>query len=364
MKYLLCFLGWLAGIALIRAFPHRSLPAAIGVLLFAAFSLVLLALLARLVVRWLKSQHRGVRWALTGGAVLLLLSLFAFQRLNIPSDKTKIEKTIEAVTIGADPSYCETKLTPRYLEQITGAKPPFADEVCRGEIEMSRAESVDTSEVAIDDTRATAVVAFGGGSFDGSRLAVGLVRENGDWKLNRILAFRHFDRNKFDHAYRRSFLELGSPTSSANCALRRARRLSNAEIERAALTDSRRAFDPIFVACDRDGAERALVSSIAEPKFDFPSRAVQCAAGRLKALSDAELVHVQLSPMTFDKLIYGCGYRAVFAYMERELKSRESLDREAVDCVLRVFRSRPTAGAIRLSYDQARYSQLIDGCKQ
>src|ERR1700679_3423409 len=171
MKYLLCFLGWVAGIVLIRAFPSRSLLAAIGVLLFAAFSLVLIVLLARLAVRWLRSRRRGVRWGLSGGARLLLVSLFVFQRVNIPSDETKIEKTIEAVTIGADPSFCETKVTPRYLEQITGTEPPFADEVCKSEIGASRAKSVDTSEVAIDGTLATAAVTFRGGPFDGQRRA-------------------------------------------------------------------------------------------------------------------------------------------------------------------------------------------------
>ena len=111
MKYPLCFLGWLTGIVLIRVFPHRSLLAAIGVLLFAGFSLVLLALFARFVARRLKSRRRGVRWGLIGGAVLLVLALFVLQRLNTPGDKVEIEKTIEAVTTGANPYYCETEVT-------------------------------------------------------------------------------------------------------------------------------------------------------------------------------------------------------------------------------------------------------------
>jgi hypothetical protein len=364
MRYLLCLLGWFAGIVLIRVSPHRSLLAAIGVLLFTAFSLVLIVLLVGLAARWLKSRRRDVRWGLIGGGILVVVALFVVQRLNSPGDETKVETTIEAVMAGEDPSYCKTDVTPRYLEQVTGAPPPFADDACEREIEVSRAKSVDTSDVAIDGSRATAVVALTGGSFDGSRLAVRLVKDDGDWKVDRLLAFRHFDRGKFERAYWRRFLEFGSPTSSADCALRRSRRFSNVEIERATLTDASRAFEPIFVSCDRDGAERALVSSIAEPKFDFPPRAIQCAAGKVRALSDAQLVRVQLSLIVYGKILYGCDRGAIFTYIGRELKARENLDPAAVDCVLRAFRSRQTAAAIRLSYDEARYNDLIDGCRQ
>ncbi len=362
MKYLL-LLGWCAGLALLVISPTESFLRPIGALFFFGFSLALIVLYVRFAVRSLKAGRRGVALAMIGG-LLLLLGLLVFQRLNLPGDEAKIAKTIEAVATSTDPAYyCDAKVTPRYLEQTTGTKPPFADEVCESETEASRADSVTTSEVAVDGNRATAMVAYTGGSLDGSKLAVGLVKNGGEWKLDRLIAFRRFDRAKFDRAYRRSFLAFGSPTSSADCALAKARRFSNTEIETAALRDSPRVFTPIFVACDRDGAERNLVQSIAEPKFDLPPRAIQCAASKIKALSDAELVRLHLDPLAYSELVYSCGRKAVFKYLGRELKDKENLDPKAVDCVLEEFRNRPVAGAIRLSYEQARYNALIARCR-
>jgi hypothetical protein len=363
MKFLLCILGWIAGITLVYVSPHHRILTTVGVLLFVGCSIALIVLLAGLVWRWLSARRRGVRWALIGGA-LLLVGIFVFQRLRPPGDQARIERTITAVIIDKKPSYCETEVTASYLKQTTGAKAPFADDICQQEAEASRAKSVDVSEIAINGNKATAVVALRGGSFDGSRLVLRLLEEERSWKVDRLLAFRSFDRDKFERAYRRTFLEFGSPVRSADCALRRAQRFSTAEIESAALTGVVWwTFAPISVSCDRDGVERSLVKSIAEPKFGLPSRAIQCAAQKTKALSDAELVRVELSPIVYDELLYSCGRKAIFAYQRRELKAREHLNAAEVECVLTAFRNRPTPSAIRLGYDEPRYNALIAACR-
>lgn len=295
------------------------------------------------------------------GVLVVLAVLFALNRP--PGDRAQIDKTIAAVATSADPSYCETRVTPRYLEQVTGTESPFADEICEREAGGSRAIAVDTSGVVVEGDRATAVAHNEGGSFDGSSLAVSLVEEDGHWKLDRLVGFRHFDRARFNRAYRRSFLEFGSPQSSADCATRKARRLSDADIERTTLTGGlRRTFESFFVACDRSGAERTLTSSIAEPDFGLPPQAIQCATGKIKALSDAELVQIQTDLVAYGKLLDSCDRKAIFAYLRRGLSDMDLNPRE-VDCVLDVFRNKPVPTAIRLSYDQARYEALIDRCK-
>jgi hypothetical protein len=362
MKYLLCILGWIAGAALVMVSSQRILLT-IGILLFVGCSIALIALLAGLGWRWLGARRRGVRWAIVGGSVFLA-ALFVFQRLGPLGDRARIERTIQAVLVDSEPSYCETKVTTRYLEQTTGMKAPFADDFCREDARLSRARSVEASRIAIDGGEATAVADLRGGSFDGSRFALRLIEEDGSWKVDRLLGFRHFNRRKFERAYRRTFWEFGSPVSSANCALRRSRRLSNAEIERAALTGIRRTFTPISISCDRDGVERSVVKSISQPSFDLPSQAIQCTAEKLKTLSDAELVQVELSPIAYDGLLYSCGRKAIFEYQERELRAREDLGAKEVQCVLSEFRHLPAAAAIRLGYDQPRYNALIDACRE
>ena len=362
MKYL-CLLGWCAGIVLVRIFPSGSLLGFLGFLSFWGFSLVLVFLYLRFAVRSLKAGRRFRGMALLGGLILLagfFASLHPFSR----GDEREIERTIEAVATDADPGYCDTLLTQRYLVQTTGARPPFADEVCESDAEdASRVRSVDTGEIAIDGARATAAVEYRGGSFDGSRLVMQLIEDGDTWKLNRIVAFRRFDRRRFDRAYRRSFLEFGSPVAGADCALARARRLSDAEIERAALRDLPRVFTPIFVACDRNGAERSLVKSIAEPKLDLPAASIECAVARVGALTDAELGHLLLSPLAYGELLYRCGPRAFFGFFERELPVTEKLGPKAVECVLDALRARSAPGAIRLSYDQTRFQAVIDRCR-
>ena len=295
--------------------------------------------------------------------ILLLVGLFVFQRLSAPGDRAEIEKTIEAVTVGKKPSYCETRVTPRCLTQITGTEPPFADDICEREFAVSRTRSVRTSEIEIDGDVATAVVAFRGGSFDGSRLVMGLVDVDGRWRMDRMISFRHFDRTRFDRSYRREFLEFGSPASSADCAIRRSQRLWDTEIERVVLNDAGRVFTPIFVACDRDGAERSLISSIADPQFDLPQPVVRCAANEMKTLNDAELMQVDLDLIAYGELLYRCDRNAIFAYMGRELESTQDLDPAAARCVLKVFRNRSVPAAIRLSYDEVAYDDLIDRCR-
>jgi len=295
--------------------------------------------------------------------IFLLVGLFVLQRFCATGDRAEIERTVEAVTVGKKPSHCETRTTPRYLMQITGARPPFADDICEREFAESRTRSVQTSEIEIDGDEATAVMTLRGGSLDGSRLVVKLVDAGGNWRMDRLVSFRHFDRPGFDRSYRREFLEFGSPTRSADCAIRRSRRLSNAEIEHAILYEARRVFAPIPVACDRDGVERSLVGSIADPQFDLPQRVVRCAADEMKTLSDAELVRVERSFIAYGEVLYRCDRNAIFAYMGRELEATQDLDPAATRCVLQVFRSRSVPAAIRLSYDEDAYDSLIDRCR-
>lgn len=361
MRYIVYALGWIVGATLVLLWPGRLLIT-VGVLLFAACSIALVASLGGFVWRWLGRQRRGVRWTLAA-AVLLLAGVFLFQRLKPAGDQARIEDTITAVFADGTPTYCETKVTFGYLEQITGAKPPFADNVCRQEATTSRARSADTTGIAIDGDNATALVALRGGSFDGSRLAVGLREEEGSWRVNRLLAFRHFDRDGFERAYRRSFLEFGSPVRSVDCATGQSARFTNADIEHAALTDIRGAFTPIAVSCDRDGIERSLVKAAAEPKYGLPQQSIRCAARKAGALSDAGLTRVVLSPLAYDELLYSCGRSAILAYQEHELKANVNLDAAAVRCVLGAFRGRPTPAAIRLGYDERRYNALIATCR-
>ncbi len=361
MRYV-CSIGWCAALALAIAFPRQSFLGWLGALLLLGFSLALLVLFVGFLARVVEGRRKGVRWALIAVVVVLPAALFGFQRLQSPGDKTQIERTIREVATSDDPAYCNTDLTASYLRQTTGAKLPFADDFCRSEAGKSPADSVDVTRVAVTGDRATAFVAYEGGSIDGSQLLVELTKDDGAWKLNRRVAFEQFDRARFNNAYRSLLLQFGSPPRAAACALRKTAELSNRALERAILDQAHRVFAPIAVHCDRDGVERSFVKTIADPKLAFPQAAVECAAAKVKASPDAKLLRLQLDPIAYNELLLNCEPASLIDFQQRELAAYEDLDAETVDCVLEVFRRLPPTRSIRLSYNQVKYESLIDSC--
>jgi hypothetical protein len=357
-----CFLGLCAGIALVALFPGGSLLGFLGAVLIFDAVAALLVLLVMALIRPSTSSRRTTVKRAAGGVALLLLILFVVQRLRSPSDETQIERTIAIVSTSSDPAYCDKLVTTAYLEQTTGAKPPFADDFCKAEAKGPRADSTDVLDTHVDGDRATAVVGFEGGSYDGSRFVLRLAREGGWWKLDRILSFARFDRGRFDRAYRSRMLEFGVPPPSVECVLGKVRRLSDAEIEHATLEDSHRIFAPIAVECDRDGIERYLVALAGNREYGNPPRVVECAARRIEDAGNTRLVRLQLDLLAYNELILGCDGDALLEFEKREL-SAGGLSPEAVECVASKLRRLSRVGQIRLIYDETGYDALIQGCK-
>ncbi|HSS05059.1 MAG TPA: hypothetical protein VLK89_07745 [Solirubrobacterales bacterium] len=297
------------------------------------------------------------------GVVVLIVALFAFQRLTASRDSTKIRQAIESVATGVDPSHCTEKATEGYLEQTTGEEAPFADEACESRAGEGAADSVDVRDIAIDGDRATAVVANKGGSFDGSRLVVRLIDRDGGWRLDRIVEFADFDRAKFRRAYRKRLLELGFPRVAAECVLGREQVLSDTEVERAALHPADSIFARFVVGCDREGVERNVTKAVSDPQLDFPKSAIECGRQRLKAATDAELVRIQLDAQAYNELLLACGREAFLDYYRGSLASVSDLDSASIDCVIRALRRLPSRNVPRVTYDQTRFGALIEGCE-
>jgi hypothetical protein len=360
-----CTLGWCATLVVAVVAPRPGLLWSLGALLFLGFTLALIVLFVGFLGRRLGARGRGTRWALLVGVVLLPTVVLSVHRLNPPSNRTRIEGTIEAVTTSHHSGYCDSKVTAGYLEQMTGVGPPFSDDFCEAEAGRTPATSVEVTDVTIADDRATALVANEGGPVDGSTVRVRLVRDSEDWKLDRLIGFEHFDRASFERAYRRLFLRSGAPPSAADCGLEKTRALSKHGLERALLGGkSHRIFARFGVACDREGTERSITSTVAEPKIRFPPTGIDCVAQAVGAATDGELVRLQLDLVAYNELLWRCDRAAVLGYLKRGLAAYDDLSPSAVNCVLGVLRNRPRVEAIRLTYDKARYERLIESCRQ
>lgn len=136
--------------------------------------------------------------------VLLAVSAFALAACGSgESDEDKITSAIENAATGSDPAVCTEDQTAAFLEQTNGNEGNKAVEECEEEAENGEtAESVEVSEVEVDGEEATATVAITGSTLDGQTLVVGLVKEEGDWKLNEAVEFKNFDREALIEQFR------------------------------------------------------------------------------------------------------------------------------------------------------------------
>lgn len=296
------------------------------------------------------------------GAVVLVVALFVAQRLLFPPSERKVERAIETVATSANPAYCRELTTDRYLEQVTGEKPPFADDVCESEARDRPAGSVEIDDVEIDDDRATARVTYAGGSLDGSRTLVGLAKEGGDWKMDRLLAIPELNRAKFRAAFRRGFLQLGYPAQAADCAVAKERRLSDAQVKRALLHDRDATFGPFLVECARGRVERDLLYAASNPAFGLSGGSLSCIKRGLRSSSATGLVLLRSSLLAYGKLIFSCDESVFLDYAKGQLESDGDLDPAGVRCAVEVLRGHSAADLIRFTYDRDRFQALTDSC--
>ncbi|MGZ5314368.1 MAG: Rv0361 family membrane protein [Solirubrobacterales bacterium] len=104
------------------------------------------------------------------------------------SDEDKITEVIETSATGTDPADCTELQTQAFNEQTTFETGEAATASCEEDAAdtSNDPESVEVANVEVDGKSATAEVTFTGGGFDGSTLAVSLVKEDDQWKLDAI----------------------------------------------------------------------------------------------------------------------------------------------------------------------------------
>jgi hypothetical protein len=114
------------------------------------------------------------------------------------SDEDKVASTIETAATSTDPAVCDETQTLNFMEQTTAATGKEAEKECEEKAESGEGnpESVNVSEVEVEGEKATASAEFEGGNFDGQTLALALVEEEGEWKLDELTGFVKFDQAK------------------------------------------------------------------------------------------------------------------------------------------------------------------------
>ena len=138
---------------------------------------------------------------------LLAAALFVSACGDSESDEDKIASVIETSATSTDPADCEALNTIAFLEQMEfEAEGQKAVESCEEDAEddSENPDSVSVEEVEVDGSSATAQATFVGGGFDGQTLAISVVEEDGDWKVDSLDSFVDFDQAKLIEAFEES----------------------------------------------------------------------------------------------------------------------------------------------------------------
>ncbi len=111
-------------------------------------------------------------------------------------------------------------------------------------------ESVDVENIEVAGDRATADVTFSGGAFDAQQLAVSLVKEEDQWKLDSLDEFVAFDRTAFAEALATSASEDERVTEEiAACVKRTVEATPEEQIQTAVLSGNEGEFAGIYGDC-------------------------------------------------------------------------------------------------------------------
>jgi hypothetical protein len=165
------------------------------------------------------------------------------------SDEDRIADAIRVSATSESPSACTERVTLAFLEQTEFAQGQEAVEACREGGGTAKAVEVDRIEV--DGESATADAAFEGSSFDGQTVAVALVKDGEDWRLDRITGFREFDKSAFLDAYR---VALTTPPdelrpAQAGCIVGLLGRSPEEKLEKVLLSGDPKPLRALFALC-------------------------------------------------------------------------------------------------------------------
>jgi hypothetical protein len=186
------------------------------------------------------------------GAALIVVGCGSSDEQSPADAAVDVKHVIRESFTARDPAKCRLA-TPAFLEQTTLLTDEDATNDCiKGARADKPARSIAVEDVVARGHAASANAVVKGGDRDGESLTLSLVREDGQWKLDRITAI-HINRARWNAAERR--LLARSPVRAvrkrSGCIVERLRRLSNSHIERTIVASDRKPFDHALEVCSR-----------------------------------------------------------------------------------------------------------------
>jgi hypothetical protein len=184
---------------------------------------------------------------------LLILSAFAFTACGSSGgEEGEVEEVIETSATTTDPADCKKVNTQQFMEQVTREGGEAAVEECEAEAKNDEgSDSVSVSGVEIDGSSASAEAALSGGNLDGQTLAVELIKDGDEWKMNEVVEFTDFDQAKLVGALEGQFEENSDEVDPklAACFIEAFKQGSQEEVEELLFKGPDDALEELFEAC-------------------------------------------------------------------------------------------------------------------
>lgn len=123
----------------------------------------------------------------------------------------EIETVVKDSAIQSDPASCTELNTQRFDEQLSHEEGPDAVKLCEEEAESDspKASDVTISNVEIKGGKATLEAAMEGTIFDGQTIAVTVVKEGDQWKVDQITKVVKLDTAKLGETFADRLEETG-----------------------------------------------------------------------------------------------------------------------------------------------------------
>lgn len=168
-------------------------------------------------------------------------------------DESEIESVIVAALTSEEPSKCTEILTQNFLDTTSGVAGQAAVEECEEEApdQSDDPDEIEVTDVSVDGADATAVVSFVGSSLDGQEVEVALVKADGGWMLDELLALASLDKEALAVSFEEAFEESSEVSPEmASCFGDAVREASDAQLEELVLESSDSVAAELAESCE------------------------------------------------------------------------------------------------------------------
>jgi hypothetical protein len=167
-------------------------------------------------------------------------------------DEGDITEVIETSVKSTNPDDCTELETQNFLEQTEFETGEEAVQECRDDAADSSddPDSVEVSNVQVDGDAATATVAVVGGPLSGATLAVALVKDGDQWKLDRITDVPQLDVDAFKAAFSEEIAKSANlPGPVITCMANAFNSVSEEQVKQLLVSGSQQQLLAIFQDC-------------------------------------------------------------------------------------------------------------------